>query len=199
MFPALTHFRLSCVPKCAETAKIYAQEYSCGKPTTELMVVGESDSTGTTVTFKPDGSIFHHYGLRLQHSCKPSSRPRIPECGITLHLSDKRELDAEGSLAARLSTARTVWKEFVEYIDANKEPLINDVIDLNTERAGIPVEVAFTAGAIPAIFRAQHTEAVFLTTILTCPRHSATQCSYAPLRLSCYAKRHQLQAIYWLL
>ncbi|MDE6611601.1 MAG: DNA topoisomerase IV subunit B, partial [Muribaculaceae bacterium] len=38
--------------------KVYAQEYSCGKPTTELMVVGESDHTGTTVTFKPDGSIF---------------------------------------------------------------------------------------------------------------------------------------------
>ena len=38
--------------------KVYAQEYSCGKPTTELMIVGEATHTGTSITFHPDPTIF---------------------------------------------------------------------------------------------------------------------------------------------
>ncbi len=124
--------------------KIYAQEYSCGKPTTELMVVGESDSTGTTVTFKPDGSIFTTTVYDYNTLANRLRDLAFLNAGITLHLSDKRELDAEGKPRRETFYSKNGLKEFVEYIDANKEPLINDVIDLNTERAGIPVEVAFT-------------------------------------------------------
>lgn len=124
--------------------KIYAQEYSCGKPTSELMVVGESDSTGTTVTFKPDGSIFTTTVYDYNTLANRLRDLAFLNAGITLHLSDKRELDAEGKPRRETFYSKNGLKEFVEYIDANKEPLINDVIDLNTERAGIPVEVAFT-------------------------------------------------------
>ena len=124
--------------------KIYAQEYSCGKPTSELMVVGESDSTGTTVTFKPDGSIFTTTVYDYNTLANRLRDLAFLNAGITLHLSDKRELDAEGKPRRENFYSKNGLKEFVEYIDANKEPLINDVIDLNTERAGIPVEVAFT-------------------------------------------------------
>ncbi|MDE6197363.1 MAG: DNA topoisomerase (ATP-hydrolyzing) subunit B [Muribaculaceae bacterium] len=124
--------------------KVYAQEYSCGKPTTELMITGESDSTGTTVTFKPDGSIFtttvYDYNI-LANRLRDLA---FLNAGITLHLTDRRQLDAEGKPRKETFYSKDGLREFVEYIDANKESLINDVIHLNTERQGIPVEVAIT-------------------------------------------------------
>ena len=124
--------------------KIYAQEFSCGKPTTGLEIVGESDHTGTTITFKPDGSIFtttvYDYAI-LANRLRDLA---FLNAGITLHLTDKRQLDAEGKPRKETFFSKDGLREFVEYIDANKESLISDVIDLNTERQGIPVEVAFT-------------------------------------------------------
>ena len=103
--------------------KIYAQEYSCGKPTSELMVVGESDSTGTTVTFKPDGSIFTTTVYDYNTLANRLRDLAFLNAGITLHLSDKRELDAEGKPRRETFYSKNGLKEFVEYIDANKEPL----------------------------------------------------------------------------
>ena len=124
--------------------KISAQEFSCGKPTTGLEIVGESDHTGTTITFKPDGSIFtttvYDYAI-LANRLRDLA---FLNAGITLHLTDKRQLDAEGKPRKETFFSKDGLREFVEYIDANKESLISDVIDLNTERQGIPVEVAFT-------------------------------------------------------
>ena len=124
--------------------KIYAQEYSCGKPTTELMVIGESDSTGTTVTFKPDASIFtttvYDYSI-LANRLRDLA---FLNAGITLHLTDLRLLDPEGNPTKETFYSKEGLRQFVKYIDQNKESLINDVIDLRTEKNGIPVEVAFT-------------------------------------------------------
>ncbi len=124
--------------------KIYAQEYSCGKPTTTVDVIGECSETGTSVTFKPDGSIFtttvYNYSIlanRLRDLAFLNS-------GISLHLTDMRELDAEGKPRSETFRSETGLREFVQYIDSNKESLINDVIDLTTEKQGIPVEVALT-------------------------------------------------------
>ena len=124
--------------------KVYAQEYSCGKPTTGLEIVGESDTTGTTVTFKPDASIFtvtvYDYSIlanRLRDLAFLNS-------GITLTLTDLRQVNAQGEPRRESFYSSKGLREFVQYIDSNKESLINDVIDLNTERGGIPVEVAFT-------------------------------------------------------
>ncbi len=124
--------------------KIYAQEYSCGKPTTGLMVIGESDTTGTSVTFKPDGSIFtttvYDYSI-LANRLRDLA---FLNAGITLHLTDLRTLTADGKPVSETFYSREGLREFVRYIDQNKESLINDIIDLRTEKNGIPVEVAFT-------------------------------------------------------
>ena len=124
--------------------KIYMQEYSCGKPTTELQVIGESETTGTTITFKPDDSIFtvteydyNTLAIRLRDLA-------FLNAGITLTLTDKRNLDEEGKPRSEKFYSKDGLREFVEYIDSNKESLINDVVHLNTERQGIPVEVALT-------------------------------------------------------
>ena len=124
--------------------KVYAQEYSCGKPTTGLEIVGESDTTGTTVTFKPDDTIFTTTVYDYATLANRLRDLAFLNAGITLHLTDKRQLDAEGKHRKETFYSREGLREFVQYIDANKESLINDVIDLNTERAGIPIEVAFT-------------------------------------------------------
>ncbi len=124
--------------------KIYMQEYSCGKPTSELKVIGESDETGTTISFKPDGSIFtvteYDYGT-LANRLRDLA---YLNAGITLTLVDMRNLDANGNPKSERFYSKDGLKEFVQYIDSNKEPLINEVIHLNTERQGIPVEVALT-------------------------------------------------------
>lgn len=124
--------------------KAYMQEYSKGKATSELKVIGESDHTGTIITFKPDGSIFtvteYDYptlATRLRHLA-------FLNAGISLTLSDKRVLDEEGKPQSEVFFSETGLRDFVEYIDSNKESLINDVIHLNTERQSVPVEVALT-------------------------------------------------------
>lgn len=124
--------------------KAYVQEYSCGKPTTELRVVGDSDHTGTMITFKPDASIFtvtvYDYGT-LANRLRDLA---YLNAGITLTLKDMREVNEKGEPRSETFFSENGLKEFVKYIDSNKEPLIEDVIHLNTERSGIPVEVALT-------------------------------------------------------
>ena len=124
--------------------KIYAQEYSCGKPTTELMVIGESDTTGTSVTFRPDASIFTVTVYDYETLANRLRDLAFLNAGIHLSLTDRRQLDADGNPKFEEFFSETGLREFVEYIDSNKESLINDVIDLSTERQGIPVEVALT-------------------------------------------------------
>ncbi len=124
--------------------KAYMQEYSCGKPTSKLTVIGESDHTGTIITFKPDGSIFTvteydfpTLATRLRHLA-------FLNAGITLTLTDLRVRDDQGEPLSETFYSGTGLRDFVEYIDSNKESLIDDVIHLNTERQGVPVEVALT-------------------------------------------------------
>ena len=124
--------------------KCYVQEYSCGKPTTELMITGESTHTGTSITFKPDGSIFT---VTTYDYSTLSNRLRdlaFLNAGITLTLTDLRDRNEKGEPRKDTFFSREGLLEFVKYIDSNKEPLIPSVIHLNTERQGIPVEVALT-------------------------------------------------------
>ncbi|MDE6309633.1 MAG: DNA topoisomerase (ATP-hydrolyzing) subunit B [Muribaculaceae bacterium] len=124
--------------------KAYMQEYSCGKPTTELKIIGESQRTGTSITFKPDASIFTVTEYDYSTLANRLRDLAFLNAGITLSLTDMRELDAEGNPRREVFYSANGLSEFVEYIDSNKESLINDVIHLNTERSGIPVEVAMT-------------------------------------------------------
>ncbi|MDE5608400.1 MAG: DNA topoisomerase (ATP-hydrolyzing) subunit B [Muribaculaceae bacterium] len=124
--------------------KCYIQEYSCGKPTTELRVEGESTHTGTCITFKPDGSIFTETVYNYETLANRLRDLAFLNAGIHLTLTDKRHLDADGNPRHEVFYSENGLSEFVQYIDSNKESLINDVIHLTTERQGIPVEVALT-------------------------------------------------------
>lgn len=125
-------------------SKAYMQEYSCGKPTTELKVIGESSHTGTKITFKPDASIFTVTVYDYNTLANRLRDLAYLNAGITLQLSDYREVNEQGEPRSETFFSEKGLMEFVQYIDSNKEPLIEDVIHLNTERQGIPVEVALT-------------------------------------------------------
>lgn len=124
--------------------KAYVQEYSCGKPTTGLMTMGEVSDTGTSIMFKPDGSIFTVTEYDYSTLANRLRDLAYLNAGITLSLTDKRHKDSEGNAVGEVFYSSRGLSEFVEYIDSNKESLISDVIHLNTERQGIPVEVALT-------------------------------------------------------
>lgn len=124
--------------------KAYMQEYSCGKPTTELQVIGESSHSGTSITFKPDDSIFTVTVYDYNTLANRLRDLAFLNAGITLRLTDKRTADDEGNFKSETFYSETGLEDFVQYIDSSKESLINDVVHLTTERQGIPVEVALT-------------------------------------------------------
>lgn len=124
--------------------KIYMQEYAYGKPTCELKVIGESDHTGTTIIFHPDASIFTETVYSHETLANRLRDLAYLNAGITLTLTDLRELDENGNPRFDTFHSDEGLKEFVEYIDSNKDHLIDDIIHINTERGGVPVEVAMT-------------------------------------------------------
>ena len=124
--------------------KLYRQEYAYGKPTTELQIVGATDDHGTAVTFLPDDSIFTVSVYDYNTLAKRLRDLAFLNAGITLSLTDMRDLDEEGKPHREVFYSANGLEEFVAYIDASKEPLIPHVIHLDTESQGIPVEVALT-------------------------------------------------------
>ncbi len=124
--------------------KIYMQEFSCGKALNEIQVTGDADTTGTTITFKPDGSIFTTLEYKYEILANRLRELAFLNAGITLHLTDKREINPEGDCKSEIFRSEEGLKEFVRYIDRSKEGLIPDVIHITTEKQGIPVEVAMT-------------------------------------------------------
>ncbi|MDE5970848.1 MAG: DNA topoisomerase IV subunit B, partial [Muribaculaceae bacterium] len=124
--------------------KAYVQEYAKGKPTTELQIVGESNHTGTSITFLPDDTIFTTTIYDYSTLANRLRDLAFLNAGITLTLTDKRDVDAEGNPRKEVFYSKDGLEDFVRYIDSNKEPLINDIIHLSTERGGVPVEVALT-------------------------------------------------------
>ncbi|GHV09936.1 DNA gyrase subunit B [Bacteroidia bacterium] len=125
--------------------KVYQQEFSCGKPTSELKIVGETTERGTTITFKPDASIF--IVTEYQYSILASRLRELAylNAGVNLELTDRRVKLEDGSFKHEVFFSSEGLSEFVRFIDSAKEPLIGeDVIHIITEKQGIPVEVAMT-------------------------------------------------------
>lgn len=124
--------------------KVYMQEFCCGKPTSELTVTGDSDSTGTRITFKPDGSIFTVLEYKYDILANRLRELAFLNAGVSLRLTDKRFKNEDGTFKGEVFRSEEGLKEFVRYIDRSKEGLIADVIHITTEKQGIPVEVAMT-------------------------------------------------------
>ena len=124
--------------------KVHMQEFSCGKPLHDVQVIDNTDKTGTTISFKPDGSIFTVTEYKYDILATRLRELAFLNAGITLRLTDKRVLKEDGSFKSEIFHSDEGLKEFVRYIDRSKEKLIPDVIHIVTEKQGIPVEVALT-------------------------------------------------------
>ena len=124
--------------------KVHMQEYAYGKPTCDLTVIGETDHTGTTVLFHPDASIFSETVYDYETLANRLRDLAYLNAGITLSLTDLRQRDEEGNPKKEVFHSDEGLPEFVRYIDEGKEPLIEDIISLKTEKNGVPVEVAMT-------------------------------------------------------
>ena len=124
--------------------KVYQQEYECGKPLYPVKEVGTCapDMTGTRQTFWPDGNIFtvteYKYSI-LQARMRELA---YLNKGITITLTDKRVKEEDGSFKQEVFHSEEGVKEFVRFLNSTNTPLINDVIYLNTEKQGIPIECA---------------------------------------------------------
>ena len=124
--------------------KIHMQDFSCGKPLHPIKVIGESDTTGTTIMFKPDNTIFSVTEYKYDILASRLRELAFLNAGITLRLTDKRVVKEDGTFKGEVFHSEEGLKEFVRYVDRSKESLIPDVIHIVTEKQGIPVEVAMT-------------------------------------------------------
>ncbi|MBE6288128.1 MAG: DNA topoisomerase (ATP-hydrolyzing) subunit B [Mediterranea massiliensis] len=124
--------------------KVYQQEYECGKPLYAVKEIGTCDPafTGTKQTFHPDNTIFtvteYKFGT-LQNRMRELA---YLNKGIRITLTDLRQKDEEGNPLQEVYYSEEGVKEFVRYLNGTNTPLFDDVIYLNTEKAGTPIECA---------------------------------------------------------
>ena len=142
---------VSCVNALSESlkatvyreGKIWEQEYERGKPHNPVQEVGTTEERGTLVTFKPDPQIFQQ---TLEYSYDTLAN-RMRELaylnkGITITITDKRNKDEKGAFISDVFHSQEGLKEFITFLDETREAIIKDVISIEGEKNGIPVEVA---------------------------------------------------------
>lgn len=122
---------------------VYQQEYQIGKPLYPVKEVGVSDIRGTEVTFKPDDSIFKETQMfnfdTLQNRLRELS---YLNKGIHLSITDERDLDEDGVARKEVFISQGGLKEFVSFIDGTRERLIPEPIYCESDKHGIPIEIA---------------------------------------------------------
>ncbi len=123
--------------------KVYEQEYERGKALYPVKQTGETDKRGTTVTFRPDSTIFTQT-LEYNYDTLASRLRELAYLnkGITVHLVDKRHTKEDGTFEGETFHSTEGLKEFIKFLDATREPLMKDVIAFEGEKNGVPVEVA---------------------------------------------------------
>ena len=142
---------VSCVNALSESlkatvyreGKIWEQEYERGKPHYAVREAGATDKRGTTVTFKPDPQIFQQ---TLEYNYDTLSN-RMRELaylnkGITIVMEDRRQKDEKGEFISETFHSQEGLKEFITFLDETREAIIQEVIAIEGEKNGIPVEVA---------------------------------------------------------
>jgi DNA gyrase subunit B len=142
---------VSCVNALSESlkatvyrnGKIYEQDYVRGKSLNPVKEVGTTDKRGTMVTFKPDSTIFTQT-LEYSYDILASRLRELAYLnkGITVILIDKRNKDEKGEFINETFHSKEGLKEFIKFLDGNREPLMKDVISFEGEKNGVPVEVA---------------------------------------------------------
>ena len=142
---------VSCVNALSESltatvyrdGKIWEQKYQRGVPENPVSSIGKSDKTGTVITFKPDHEIFKQSREYIYETLAQRMRElSYLNKGITITLIDKRNKNSNDEYVSEKFYSDEGLKEFVRFLDRNREPIIADVIYLEVNKNEIPVEVA---------------------------------------------------------
>ena len=134
--------------------KIFEQEYKIGIPQFDVREIGKTDKTGTFVTFQPDASIFEEIVYSYDILVARLRELAFLNKGINLSITDKRRKDENGDFVRETFYSERGLKEFVEFLDQTRDSILSDVIHIDGEKEGIPVEVAM-------VYNTSYTENVF--------------------------------------
>jgi DNA gyrase subunit B len=124
--------------------KIFTQEYSQGIPQTEVTVVGETDLTGTNVYFEPDGTIFESLVYSYETLATRLKELSFLNKGLELILTDERTTDEKGNARTERFYSEGGLVEYIEFIDAGRQNIIDAPIHVTAEEDNVQVEVALT-------------------------------------------------------
>ncbi|WP_447636467.1 DNA topoisomerase (ATP-hydrolyzing) subunit B [Flavobacterium microcysteis] len=135
--------------------KIYEQEYERGKAMYPVKQIGETEKRGTRQTFYPDDTIF----TQTTEFSYDTLSARMRELsflnkGITITFTDRREKDEKGEFISEVFHSDEGLKEYIRFLDGNREPIISHVISMESEKGEIPVEVAL-------IYNTSYSENIF--------------------------------------
>lgn len=122
--------------------KIFEQTYSKGAPTTEVEVIGTTDTTGTEITFLPDSTIFTEKSYSYSILSTRLRELAFLNKGIKLQITDRREINEDGSFKTENFFSSDGLKEFVRYLDSTRSTILDNMIYYDGEKDGVPVEIA---------------------------------------------------------
>ncbi len=122
--------------------KIYQQEYKIGKPVSDIEVIGESDKNGTIIHFSPDDTIFITTDFKYEILATRIRELAYLNKGVRLSIKDLREMDEDGNPLQASYLSEDGLKEFVRYLDQNRETICEDIIHISKDDDEVPVEVA---------------------------------------------------------
>ncbi|MCW5900641.1 MAG: DNA topoisomerase (ATP-hydrolyzing) subunit B [Flavobacteriales bacterium] len=122
--------------------KLYRQEYGEGRPHYAVKEVGTTDYRGTIVTFTPDNTIFQVSEYNYDTLAARLRELAYLNKGVKLTLTDERRTTEDGSFVNETFFSEQGLVEFVKFLDGTRVPLIQDVIYMEGEKQGIPVEIA---------------------------------------------------------
>jgi len=138
--------------------KVYEQVYQRGVPKEPVKEIGTTEKSGTIVTFTPDKEIFTTTDFKFEILASRLRELAYLNKGIHLYIEDEREYEENGNgnggengssenhhephFRSEHFYSEDGLKEFVQYLDATREKLIEEVIHIETEKNGVPVELA---------------------------------------------------------
>jgi len=126
--------------------QIYLQEYKKGKPSADVKSIGKTDKTGTIITFDPDDTIFITTDFNFEILASRLRELAFLNKGIHLNITDRREKEENGNGNGKFRNEQFYSEkglsEFVELLDANREKLTENIIQIETEKNEVPVEIA---------------------------------------------------------
>lgn len=123
--------------------KIYQQEYKKGQAITNIKVLGITNKRGTEIVFKPDKNIFENINFNYDILSYRLRELSFLNKGILISLIDEREVDIKGNFVRKNTFYSEIGlKEFLLFIDKNKEPIHDKIIYIEKIRENIPIEIA---------------------------------------------------------